>query len=251
MIHRYGRHGNKAWLRWRKKRLRRTSLIPTPQIVVLNVPLDFLRRIRKVTILMEDGQNVDVNITTGQLPAPTVDSTLEKRSAVLTEGVERARANIFDLAKIIAIKQASKAFDTKINPYQTIPNQAEASGILMATFYSGVGLSTITGWSFNEAEESFLDRLQTEYSNAIGDISSKKGANTQALQDLLVSARKDNVEDNGEPPSYAEHRKTIQAYRSLLAGGVNDSKEIYESIQERAALYRKFYDEFKPKKEED
>ena len=67
-MHRYGRHGTRAWLRWRNRHFRRTHLVaPSPRIVVLNVPADFLARIQKVVLVMQDGSRFEVENKVSQL----------------------------------------------------------------------------------------------------------------------------------------------------------------------------------------
>ncbi|QBD82819.1 hypothetical protein EPA93_45405 [Ktedonosporobacter rubrisoli] len=60
-MHRYGRHGTRAWLRWRNRHFRGTHLVASsPRIVVFNVPVDFLARIQKVVLVMQDGSRFEV-----------------------------------------------------------------------------------------------------------------------------------------------------------------------------------------------
>lgn len=248
MIHRYGRHGNKAWLRWRKKRLRRTSLIPTPQIVVLNVPLDFLRRIRKVTILMEDGQEKIFEPNGEQSSPDAVEANTDKIRAIAQDGTQRAREALLSAAEAAAVIQAESAFRDLINPYQAKPDLKRAEGALILTFSMYKGM---VGWSLNDVRKDFYDEFVTKHSDAISNLSNGTGANSPALQKLLVLARTDKISDRREPSPYSDYRPTLRAYENLALEVGRDIDKILPNLKDRIDMFQKFYKEYEPEKEED
>src|SRR6059036_3678910 len=116
MKHRYGRHGTKAWLRWRNRHFRRTHLTFSPQIAILNVPLEFRSQIRKVTIIMADGTQwvAENNIqqTTEALNSPTVDA--DKGEDHLLEQPPTPKKKYLHEAREIAKDMARDAFENMV-----------------------------------------------------------------------------------------------------------------------------------------
>jgi len=250
MTHRYGRHGNSAWLRWRQKRFRHTALTLVPHVAVLNVPLEFLRRIRKVTLLMADGTEQSVHLA-DFLPSPTVDADMdEKAGAILGGSLQSPRDRFFYAAKDTAREQAKKTYRSVINPYTTKPSTKEARSVAAAMYYAIENASSVLGWSSSETQEHFLDELRKEYCTEIEQIGVLNGVESLALQELLILARTDKVGDNGIPSLYAQERATIRAYTSFLSEGA-EMAAILPLLRKRTEVYQRFYEEFEPAKEED
>ena len=135
MTHRYGRHGNKAWLRWRKKRFHNTSPMHPPHVAVLQIPLEFLSRIRKVTILMTDGTEQRVELQTNNaLSSPIVDATVQKGISVLPELIQNPQDKFFIAAREIAQMQAKRIFYGTVDPYHEKPGSAEAQSAVSSIY---------------------------------------------------------------------------------------------------------------------
>ncbi len=255
MTHRYGRHGSKAWLRWRKKRFRRISLTPSPQVAILHVPLEFLSRIRKVTILMSDGTEETVQVTTDPLPPPIVDADSEERGVALPGQIQNPQDRFYDVAKEIARDQAERTFRSTVDPYSAKPDVQEARRLAQSIYYGNDNLQLAQNWRLNEAQEHFLHEFKTEYRERLSKLSREYEATTEETQQLLVFARTDKVADSSALSPYAQDRAIARASVSLFSNTSlrqeDINEEVLSDLRKRIGLYQKFYDEFEPAKEED
>jgi hypothetical protein len=250
MTHHYGRHGNKAWLRWREKRFRRVSLALAPQMAVLHVPLEFLSRIRKVTILMSDGTEEIVQVTTDLLPPPIVDAVTEKRLNGLGQ-VQSPQDKFYAAAKETAREQAKRIFSGTIDPYNTKPDVRDARTLAQIIYYGNDNLQLAQQWRFTEAQEHFIREFRSEFEICLYQLSIEYEAPTEETQQLLVFARTDKLADG----SYKQDRALARAYISLFSltslGQEDINEHVLSDLRKRVGLYQKFYDEFEPAKEED
>lgn len=252
MTHRYGRHGNKAWLRWRKKRFRQPSLTLVPQMAVLHVPLEFLNRIRKVTIFMNDGTEETVEITAHPLPSPIVDADPAKR----VNGSGRAQSpeeKFFAVAKEIAGEQAERTFRSIVDPYNAKLRVQEARALAQSIYYGNDSLQQ--QWNLSEAQEQFLREFRGAYGEKLSQLSRAYEAPTEEIQQLLVFARTDKIADESTSATYAQDRAFARAYISLFSAISLRQEDIREDVlsdlRKRTGLYQKFYEEFEPAQEED
>lgn len=256
MTHRYGRHGTKAWLRWRNRHFSRTSLMFSPQVAILNVPLEFLSKIRKVTIIMADGSQVDVEANTQQetdteqlLASPIVDADEERYS--LPEPSKSPKEIYLHEASEVAGDLARYDFKIKVNPYKAKPD-IKAARVRAESTYSGFVGSNMhkeLGASRLDAYDSFVEEVKRTYPEKIHQLSVAMGVDSDELKQLLVAAR----EDKSTPKEYRTDRAVIRAYISLLPNVPVDQEsveEILPRVRARAELYQKFYEEFEPKEED-
>ena len=255
MTHRYGRHGTKAWLRWRKRHLRRNALTFVPQVAVLNVPLDFLARIRKVTIVMEDGRTIEAGTETGQLVnSPVVDAETDEHGAILLEDTQGPKYEFLSSARILARRHAGKVFNDAKNPYIVPPNLEAAEDRAETMYPTTLGRVSHDEKDYeNWARDLFIEEYIDTYQAEIAELSTKHEADSKELQDLLVFARTDKTKDKGTRSQYADNRAVIQAYRSLLPDTPNQEgvvEGILPLLPTIIAKYQKFYDEFQPKEED-
>jgi hypothetical protein len=257
MTHRYGRHGNKAWLHWRKRHFRKTAPAIVPQIVVLNVPLDFLARIRKVIIIMDDGTSISAETSTGQLPSPSsriIDVITDKVPALPTNHASSPE-DLFLLAAVLhGRRDAKNDFQKKINPYEGGPNVKAAEDHAIMAYTTHLGATGLGEKEYEQFQDAFLDLFTNEYKKRISQLSISYGADTKELQDLLVFARTDKARDQGTPSAYADERAILRAYISLLPDAPTHQSGVEEILpllhSRRMEAYQKFYAEFEPKEED-
>lgn len=252
MTHRYGRHGNKAWLHWRKKRFRRPSLTLAPHVAVLHVPLEFLSRIRKVTIFMSDGTEETVEITTNPLPPPVVDADPIKRLNG-SGSAQSPQDRFFAVAKEIAGEQAQRTFRSIVDPYHAKLRVQDARALAQSIYYGNDSLQK--QWGLSEAQEQFLHEFRVAYGERLSQLSIAYEAPTEETQQLLVFARTDKIADEGASPTPAQDRAFARAYISLFSDISLRQEDIREDVlsdlRKRTGLYQKFYEEFEPAQEED
>jgi hypothetical protein len=254
MSHRYGRHGNKAWLHWRQKRFRRPTLTLAPQVAVLHVPLEFLSRIRKVTIFMSDGTEETVEITTNPLSPPIVDADPIKRLNG-SEPAQSPQDRFFAVAKEIAEEQAQRTFRSTVDPYHAKLHVQEARALVQSIYYGNDNIRLAQQWSLSEAQEQFLREFRAAYGERLFQLSIAYEAPTEETQQLLVFARTDKIADESASPTYAQDRAFARAYISLFSDISLRQEDIREDVlsdlRKRTGLYQKFYEEFEPAQEED
>jgi hypothetical protein len=196
---------------------------------MLNVPLEFLSRIQKVVIVMQDGTRFEVEKNMSQiLPngqnAPNAD--------------ERYLENASSQAK----RRAEKALEKLDNPFTVPGDLSDIEDAAYKLYYDMVALGCqFTAWNTAEdAVAAYLKRFNETYSKHLKEIS---GATTLGIQALIVAANKDRKK--GENAS-SEHNHNIRAiiwgYRSLvidkqISDDLTDEEILL--VQDRAKHYHK------------
>jgi hypothetical protein len=220
-------------------------------MAMLHVPLEFLSRIRKVIILMDDGTALGVDITSDPLPSPTVDADTEKLGVPMIEQIPSPLEEFHATAKANALYEAEIAFRDRVDPYNTKPDVNEATRIARS-HYSPMKFSQL---NLGAAVKGFIEVFEAEHKRCLDQLSVKRGADTEETRKLLVFARTDKRDDDGIVPEYADDRALIRASISLCSNSFarqeNINEKVFVDLPERAKLYQKFYDEFEPAKEED
>jgi hypothetical protein len=233
-MHRYGRHGAKAWLRWRNKRFHKMHLVTSPRIVVFNMPLEFLTRIQKVVIVMQDGSQLEVekNVSQAQFNG---QSTLSSD--------ERYLRNASRLGQL----RAEQDYSTLIDPYE--PNyRSDTQGKAYELYFDMEAHGDqFTRWdSEAEAVTAYLDQFDIARFQRLDELT---GATTKGTRELVVAAAKDQKKGGNASPEDTPHgvRAIIRAYRSLMADGHVFPEELPDEdmllIQSRAALYHHRYNQ--------
>jgi hypothetical protein len=232
-MHRYGRYGEKAWLRWRNKRFRKMHLVPSPRIVVLNMPLEFLSRIQKVVIVMQDGSQLEVekNVSQAQLNG---QSALSPEERYLRDASRRGQ---------LRAEEDYPTLDDPYSPNYRSDNRAKAYDIYFSMEAHG---DQFTQWnSEKDAVTAYLGQFDIARFQRLDELT---GANTKGARELVVAAAKDQAKESSATPEYAPGiRAIIRAYHSLIADEQVFSEELSDEemlfIRDRAALYHKRYNQ--------
>lgn len=257
MAHRYGRHGKKAWLRWRQTRFRHTALTSVPQVAVLNVPLEFLRRIRKVTILMNDGTEESLEPANFFVtPSVDADKKNETRDIGALEQLQDPRERYFAATRTLANNRVEESFRSAVNPYRAELDKYDAKERAV-DYYFICRMDALRLGPEQElaAQNAFVKKLQEEYEMRLDQVSAEYGVTTEGTRQLLIFARTDKTANGSNSPAYASDRAVARASLSLFSDRPlrqeEMSEKVLETLRERIVLYQKVYEEFEPAKEED
>lgn len=260
MTHRYGRHGAKAWLRWRSKHFCRTHLTFSPQVAVFNVPLEFLSRVRKVTIIMDDDTRIDFEqpdisqgTNTEALPPGSIVDADKGAPRLLEQSLTPKDRFLWD-ARSLAGLFAEEPFKNMINPYEVRLPEREIKRSQAWLAYTCHNANRELEKAFGSVPAA-CDAFVEEVKQALDDEIDRRAEITDRsheLRALFVSAREDKAK--AKALGYDHNLVNARACISLLSGTLVDQRlapEISFLIPDRVEFYRKSFDEFEPAKEGD
>jgi hypothetical protein len=234
----------------------------SPQVAILNVPLEFLSRVRKVTIIMDDNSSIelerqDISSEADTENLPAVDATIKERQPLLEQSpCDMYLQDAHDLARVFAADALKKMVD----PYKRKFSGDIKSNQAWNSYTNRNGNRALerTFGSVSAACDAFFEEVKRAFYKEIDQHAAIEGED-KALRALFVSAREDKARclestDSPAVSTFDENLATVRACISLLSGELVSQElatGVSLKIPERVAFYRKAYDEFEPPKEGD
>jgi hypothetical protein len=177
-MHRYGRHGTRAWLRWRNRHFCRAHLVaPSPRVVVLNVQVEFLARIQKVVLVMQDGSRFEMENNVSQL---------EQNGQNIPQNTPSADERFLEFAFGLGKLSAEKDYEALDDPFTSRSStqseiEYEAHKLYLSMLAHG---DSFTAWS--NAQEAIAEYLRRFDMARLKRLEELSGATTRGTQRLWL-----------------------------------------------------------------